>query len=199
MTMQTLGTAAATGAKRADARKNIAAIIEAATVSLAKDPNVSVNDIAKAAGVGRVTLYGHFDSRAALIREVVNRAIDDTDRELNDLDLEGDPREAIARLLEATWRLTHRYGSLVVAAEAALPPDDIHDAHVQPIIRMRGLIERGQASGAFRSDLPIAWLIEVAHSTVHGAADALHRGDITEAQAPALITDTVLAVLTPSR
>ncbi|GAA1759559.1 TetR/AcrR family transcriptional regulator [Agromyces humatus] len=197
--MQTLGTAAATGAKRADARKNIAAIIEAATVSLAKDPNVSVNDIAKAAGVGRVTLYGHFDSRAALIREVVNRAIDDTDRELNDLDLEGDPREAIARLLEATWRLTHRYGSLVVAAEAALPPDDIHDAHVQPIIRMRGLIERGQASGAFRSDLPIAWLIEVAHSTVHGAADALHRGDITEAQAPALITDTVLAVLTPSR
>ncbi|MCD2441536.1 TetR/AcrR family transcriptional regulator [Agromyces sp. SYSU K20354] len=196
--MQTLGTTGAAGAKRADARKNIAAIIEAATASLARDPNVSVNDIAKAAGVGRVTLYGHFDSRAALIREVVDRAIHDTDAELNGLDLEGDPRDALARLLEATWRLTHRYGSLIVAAEAALAPEDIHDAHVQPMTRMRGLIERGQASGAFRSDLPIAWLVEVAHSTVHGAADALHRGDITEAQAPTLITETVLAVLTPS-
>jgi TetR/AcrR family transcriptional repressor of mexCD-oprJ operon len=42
--------------RRADARKNIAAILEAATACLAKDPDVSINEIAKAAGVGRVTL-----------------------------------------------------------------------------------------------------------------------------------------------
>src|SRR3990170_4596695 len=93
--------------KRADARKNIEAIIEAATACLARDPDVSVGEIAKVAGVGRVTLYGHFDSRASLVAEVVQRAMRETDEALNAVDLRGDPREALTRLIEATWRLTH--------------------------------------------------------------------------------------------
>ena len=49
--------------KRSDALRNIEAILEAATTCLARDPDASVNSIAQAAGVGRVTLYGHFESR----------------------------------------------------------------------------------------------------------------------------------------
>ena len=109
-------------AKRADAVRNIEAIVTAATALLAVDPDVSVHEIAKAAGVGRVTLYGHFPSRAALIREVADRAIAHTDEVLAQVDLEGDPREVLGRLLETTWHLTHRYGALVVAASQALPP-----------------------------------------------------------------------------
>ncbi|PZG15983.1 TetR/AcrR family transcriptional regulator [Nonomuraea aridisoli] len=52
--------------RRADAERNIAAILDAATRLISADPTVSVADIAKAAGVGRVTLYGHFPSRKAL-------------------------------------------------------------------------------------------------------------------------------------
>ena len=47
-------------AQRADARRNIAAILDAATDCLARDPEMSIADIAAAAGVGRITLYGHF-------------------------------------------------------------------------------------------------------------------------------------------
>ena len=60
-----------TQVRRADALKNIAAILDAATAALARDPDASINDIAQAAGVGRVTLYGHFGSRAALLSAVV--------------------------------------------------------------------------------------------------------------------------------
>src|SRR5436190_340790 len=80
-----------TPVRRADARKNIAAILDAATTSLARDPDASINDIAQAAGVGRVTLYGHFESRAVLVAAVVERAMGSTDRDLASVDVTGEP------------------------------------------------------------------------------------------------------------
>jgi DNA end-binding protein Ku len=74
--------------KRADARKNIDAIIEAAITCLARDPDVSMSQIAKTAGVGRVTLYAHFENRAVLISEVVAVAMAQTDEELEALDID---------------------------------------------------------------------------------------------------------------
>ena len=125
--MSTLGEGRATGSddararpKRADALRNIEAIVEAATRLLAVDPDVSVNEIAREAGVGRITLYGHFDSRATLLREVTDRAIAQTEEALAQVDVEGDPRQVLGRLVEETWHLAHRFGALVVAASQAL-------------------------------------------------------------------------------
>lgn len=181
--------------KRADALRNIEAIVEAATRLLAVKPDASINDIAKAAEVGRVTLYGHFDSRAALVREVAARAIAQTDSALAQLDLDGDPRDALGRLLEATWHLTHRFGAVVVAASQALPPEQMRRAHDEPAARVRGLLERGRSAGEFRSDVPIDWQISVIQAILHGASAAVHRGEITAVDAPSLVRDTVLAAL----
>ncbi|QCW80753.1 helix-turn-helix transcriptional regulator [Streptomyces sp. S6] len=55
-------------ARRADAQQNLEKILDAAVDRLTQDPDASVIEIARAAGVGRVTLYGHFPSRDALGR-----------------------------------------------------------------------------------------------------------------------------------
>jgi len=181
--------------KRADARRNIEAIVEAATRLLAVDPEASVSEIAKAAGVGRVTLYGHFATRTTLLREVVDRAIDQTDKTLAGADFDGDPREALGRLLDMSWQLTHRFGALVVAASGTLPPEEIRRAHDHPAERVRLLLERGRTEGTFRADMPIEWQISVIQAVLHGASAAVHRAEITAAEAPALVRSTVLAAL----
>jgi TetR/AcrR family transcriptional regulator, mexCD-oprJ operon repressor len=181
--------------KRADARRNIAAILDAATECLSRDPESSINDIARAAGVGRVTLYGHFDSRAALVGQVVSRAIAESEHTLGSVDVTGDPREALARLLDASCEVTQRFGSLVVAAEGTIPPDDLREAHAQPARRVRRLLRRGRAGGAFRRDMPVEWQVTLIQSIVHGASLAAHRGEITPAQAPRLVRDSVLGAL----
>lgn len=183
-----------TRAKRADAVRNIEAIIGAAIRLLAVDPNASVNEIAKDAGVGRITLYGHFDSRAGLLREVAGRAIRDTEELLTAVDVTGDPRDALGRLLEATWRLTHRFGALVVAARE-LPAEDVRRVHEEPAARVRQLLERGRDAGQFRSDMPVEWQLSVVQAVLHGASDAVHRGDIAEHDAAPLLRDTVLAAI----
>lgn len=183
-------------AKRADARRNVEAIVQAATSLLAVDPAAGVNEIAKAAGVGRVTLYGHFDSRSTLVREVVDRAIRQTDTALAGEDFAGDAIQALGRLLEVTWQLTHRFGALVVAATGTLTPDEVRRAHEEPAARVRMLLERGRGAGQFSTDAPIEWQVSVIQAILHGASAAVHRGEISADEAPSLVRKTVLAALT---
>lgn len=183
--------------QRADARRNIAAILDAATDCLARDPDASITEIAKAAGVGRVTLYGHFDSRATLVAAVVDRAMSESDAALADLDLSGDPADALVRLIHATWRLTYRYGALVVAAEREMPDAELAAAHSPHRQRAERLFERGRAEGRFRDDVPASWLITMLHTVVHAAANAVYARELTAEEAPRMIAATMLGVVTP--
>jgi AcrR family transcriptional regulator len=61
--------------RRADAERSITAIVEAAFDCLCEDPGVTMSAIARAAGVGRVTLYAHFPTRKALVDAVARRAV----------------------------------------------------------------------------------------------------------------------------
>lgn len=183
--------------KRADARMNVAAILEAATRCLARDPDASLADIAREAGVGRVTLYGHFDSRATLIAEVVTAALAHSESELRKVDLTGDPVTVMRRLLEASWHLTHRHGALVEAAEKSLDPELVHAAHEAPIARVRALLERGREAGTFRRDMPLPWQITLIQGILHSASVAVHRGDYTADTARDLVVTSVLAALAP--
>jgi AcrR family transcriptional regulator len=183
--------------RRADAQRNIAAIVKAASECLSRDPAASTSEIAKAAGVGRVTLYGHFPSRADLVDAVFVHAIETGEETLGQVDLTGDPREALARLIESSWHLVDRYRALLLAAQDTLPPGRVRELHADPMARVERLIERGRKEGVFRQDLPTSWLVSVMHNVMHGAAGDIQAGRITSAQAAPYITATILAAYTP--
>jgi TetR/AcrR family transcriptional regulator, mexCD-oprJ operon repressor len=180
-------------ARRADARRNIEAILAAAERCLAVDPDASMSDIAAAAGLGRITIYGHFKTRAELIERVAHRVLGEANTVLAGVDLGGDAAEALARLVEATWRVTARSGSFVVAAEKALPPHVLREAHAGELEdRVRNFLAAGQRSGAFRSDLSTDWLVAMFAATVHAAANEIEEGRLLADDAPAVITATLL-------
>ncbi|GAA1571165.1 hypothetical protein GCM10009804_29440 [Kribbella hippodromi] len=187
----------ADGARRADAQRNIAAILAAAAECLARDPGASTSEIAKAAGVGRVTLYGHFPSRGELVDAVFVQAIATGEEELGKVDLSGDPRAALSRLIESSWQLVDHFRALLLAAQEALPPGRVRELHADPMTRVERLLERGRTQGVFRSDLPSAWLVSVMHNVMHGAAAEIQAGRITSEQAGPYINATLLAAFTP--
>jgi TetR/AcrR family transcriptional regulator, mexCD-oprJ operon repressor len=182
-------------ARRADARRNVEKILEAAVACLSRDPDASVGEIAQAAGVGRVTLYGHFGSREALIEAALSRLLDEGEQVLAALDLSGDPREALRALIEAGWLLTAQAGAVLDAARGTLPPGRIQELHAKPAQRVEELIRRGQSEGVFRADLPASWLTSALHHLMKGAALDASRGRLDNADAPRFISETFLAGL----
>jgi TetR/AcrR family transcriptional regulator, mexCD-oprJ operon repressor len=184
-------------AQRADARRNVEAIVEAAVNCLANDPDASVASVASAAGVGRITLYGHFKTRADLVDAALVRTLERCDEILAATDTSGDPADALTRLVAASWQLVHQFHNILLAAHRELPAERIHGVHDRILRRVQSLIERGQRAGAFRTDLPKHWLMTTAVSLMHAAAQDVAAGRVKADQAPGLITATLLAAFSP--
>src|ERR1700754_201659 len=89
--------------RRADAERSIARIVAGARELLGRDPGATIDEIAAAAGGGRMTLYGHFPNRAELVEAALADALSDGERTLSAVDLTGDARDALDRLLASRW------------------------------------------------------------------------------------------------
>lgn len=183
--------------KRADALRSIEAIVQAAAECLGRNPDASLSEIARAAGVGRVTLYAHFTSRAEVVDAAMSRALDRGNEVLDAVDLTGDPLLALERYIDAGWHLVDQAQALLVAAQRELPAGRIRELHAGPAARVEALVARGRAEGAFRTDLPIAWLINVLQAVMHSATEEIRAGRLNPDHAASHITATVLAAFTP--
>ncbi|MGW0811541.1 TetR/AcrR family transcriptional regulator [Nonomuraea sp. NPDC002799] len=184
--------------RRADAERNIASILEAGTRLLSADPSASVADIAKAAGVGRVTLYGHFPSREALVDAVLDHAVSLADSVLADETLDTLPApEAMTALLRSAWEILDRHRRLFVAADRVLPTERIREHHDRPLRRVERLIERGRAAGDFRTDLPLPWLVTAFFSIIHSAAAEREAGRLAAEEVEPVLIATMSSLLAP--
>lgn len=184
-------------AKRADAERSIAAILDGALVCFGRSPDASMTEIAAEAGVGRVTLYAHFDSREAVLRALLSRSLAEADAVMAEAEPDRGPApEALDRLLHAPW-LLERYRGLYAAAVRHLGAGHVRVQHDVVFTRIQALIERGQKEGAFRSDMPITWLVSTVYALAHAAITEVDEGRMEIGQATDLLTATVLAMLRP--
>jgi AcrR family transcriptional regulator len=195
--MRRADSVATTRDRRADARRNVEAILEAAQQCLSADPQATVAQIAAAAGVGRVTLYGHFKTRAELVDAVFERVSTRSSEILDEVDTTGDPVAALVRLATASWQVVHRFNAIRQAAETELPDEQIRKHHDVHFRRLDALIGRGQRSGVFRRDLPRHWLVTMCYRTMHAAADDHAAGRLALDDAGRLVAATLIAAFTP--
>jgi AcrR family transcriptional regulator len=184
--------------RRADAERSIASIIDAALEALASDPDVSMAEIARRAGVVRATIYMHFPTRESLLDAVMEHAVGqvaDATREAEPT--LGEPEEALDRVLRGTWHKLSDFHALLAINTARLSAKELHRRHQPVMSQFVPLIERGQESGAFRSDLPVSWHLAMIRAIAHAASAEVRSGRIEEARVEDAMIATALQALRP--
>ena len=185
--------------RRADAERSIARILDAALDALASDPDASMAEIARRAGVVRATIYVHFPTRDALIDAVTRRAIAEATATIEAAEPErGDAADALNRVVVSAWRTLERYHALV-AINTQLPQAELHARHRPVLAILEPLIERGQRDGSFRSDVPAAWHLSMVMALIHAASGELQAGRVPEQHAEAALSTTVLGAVRAGR
>jgi TetR/AcrR family transcriptional regulator, mexCD-oprJ operon repressor len=182
--------------RRSDADRSVQAILAAAVEALASDPDASMAEIARQAGVVRATIYVHFPTRESLLDAVMEHAVADVANAMTDAEPQrGDPKEALERVLRATWKELGRFHSLLAINTGRLSVEELHRRHLPMTTLLVPLIERGQKKGVFRSDLPVSWHVAVIRAIVHTASAELRSGRISEAEVAPVMLTTVLATI----
>jgi len=182
--------------RRADAERNVEAILDAATELLADRPSASMADVAKAAGVVRATLYGHFPSRRELVQAAVDRAVAQATELMEEARIDDGPAgDALGRMIDASWLVLERHRALADTALDTIGHSELQARHWPLMDRVRELIERGQAEGAFRDDLPAGWLVATVFGLIHTARDEANAGRLDPENASAVLQATIAAAL----
>ncbi|WP_190013306.1 TetR/AcrR family transcriptional regulator [Streptomyces lucensis] len=160
---------------RADANRR--RILDVALAELLRDPDVSMDQIARAAGVVRRTVYGHFPSREALISTLVDGAVEAlADADTRARDAVGDPAEAVARSVLAVWEIADRYRLLVALAQRTVTVQGIRE-RLAPVRETRiRVLQEGLDRGVFSSPLPAPALAYVHEQMLFAVMEAVNDG-----------------------
>jgi AcrR family transcriptional regulator len=141
--------------QRSHARSNRARILATAREELGRDPEATLDEIARASGVVRRTLYGHFPNRKVLI-EALAREAQESLREAFTAARrpEADPASALARMSLAAAAVGDRYRMLISLGRRDLGEEGIRAALAPARAEATAILERGQREGVFADHLP---------------------------------------------
>lgn len=190
----TSDTATAPGdSPRADARRNREAVIEAAIRALAAEPNASMAEIANAAGLGRTTVYRHFDSREELIGALFHRVIEDAQvATAAVIDEERSTSETLAALGPVMVAIGERFRFL--RAHLDLGVQALAESKNIPDDPVRGFLVAAAEAGDLRGDVPISWMQSMMQSSAMATMDEIHADNLEPEPAGRILGETFVKI-----
>jgi AcrR family transcriptional regulator len=156
--------------KRADARRNYDRLLAAATAAFAEHgaDDVSLEEIARRAGVGIGTLYRHFPARQALLEAVYRDQVDGLDALAAKLLTAESPGAALGEWLRAFVAFGRTKRSLSSALVSTLGKDAEFLSACSRILRSRTeeLLRRAQQAGEARKEVQAGDIMRLTHGLI---------------------------------
>ena len=135
-------------------------VLRSAAALLTRKSTATMDEVAKAAGIGRATLHRHFAGRDALVRALEALGITECEAALDAARLdEGPASEAVSRLVR-TIEPAAGLLAFLYTENQLFEGEEQNEGWTRIEDRVAHLFRRGQQSGEFRIDLTPTWLTE---------------------------------------
>ena len=158
------------------------AILESSISMLLTNPTASMSEIALAAGVGRATLYRHFETKEALTRALAKQCLQETDEILEPArSLKGRP--ALEAIIDCIVPLADRFRFLMSLWTLAAGDRSVMKIYKRQLNELYDTIEKAKASREIRSDLPTGWLVRQFDASLNAAWEMVESGEIESGEA----------------
>jgi AcrR family transcriptional regulator len=160
--------------KRADAQRNIEALLKAALAVFTKSGvDAPVRDIAEKAGVGVGTVYRHFPQRSDLIVAVFRQEVDACADAAAELVVKYPPTEALSRWMQRFAQFVTAKRGLATALHTGDPAYEplpaYYDSKLRPALAT--LLKRAVDAGEIRAGTPPGDLLSAVVSLSRPAYD----------------------------
>ncbi|GLX19225.1 TetR family transcriptional regulator [Streptomyces lavendulae subsp. lavendulae] len=163
-----------------------------AAALLSRKSTATMDEVARAAGIGRATLHRHFAGRDALVRALEDLGIRAFEGAFDRARLdEGTAVDAIRRLIAETEPNAQLLAFLVTENQL-FEGDEVNEGWARLDARVNALFKRGQQEGDIRIDLSPAWLTEALYGLVGSCAWAVMDGRVAAKDFQYMITELLL-------
>ncbi|MFC7450717.1 TetR/AcrR family transcriptional regulator [Rhodococcus daqingensis] len=186
--------------RRSEARANRTRIIDAAIGAFAADPDASMDDVARAAGVVRRTVYAHFPSREALVEGIADEASGALVASFDGgVPLPARPDLAVAVLALLSWPIGDRFRMLLTFARKELGEQRILDRMEPARAPSIAIVEQGQRDGIFSSYLPAGLLVAMTEAVTMTLLEQANKGGVNDSGESFGVVSLVLLGVSPER
>ncbi|MCY0925072.1 helix-turn-helix domain containing protein [Streptomyces sp. H27-H1] len=167
-------------------------VLRAAAALLSRKSTATMDEVARAAGIGRATLHRHFAGRDALVRALEAFGIREFEAAFDNARLdEGTAIEAIKRLV-AEAEPNAELLAFLVTENQLFEGEQVNEGWARLDARVGALFRRGQHEGDIRIDLSPAWLTEALYGLIGTCAWAVMDGRVAAKDFSYMITELLL-------
>ncbi|MFC9704831.1 TetR/AcrR family transcriptional regulator [Streptomyces sp. NPDC056943] len=179
---------------RRNARSNRARILSTARRELGRNPDITLEELARASGVVRRTLFGHFPGRDALLEALAEEASETLRSALAEGARPAEPAErSLAHFVFSMWPVGDRYRMLLALARRDLGVERVAEILAPARAEATDILARGQRDGVFPSHLPPAVLSAGLEALTVALLEAVNTGELDDEGAPVAVAVLVAA------
>lgn len=158
------------------------AVLEAGIRVLLSNPGGGMSDIAKAAGIGRATLYRHFPTRELLVRKLAMMCHTEMEEALRPYEeLRG--VAAFEAMIETFVPMADRFRFLLSLWTIAMEDEGIVELNTEMRQEMFNLIDHAKEIGDLSPELSTSWIAEFFDATIVAAWTLIEKGEMSAHEA----------------
>ena len=157
---------------RSDAQRNLGRVLEAAAEAFAEHgPDVSVDEIARRAGVGHATVFRRFPTKEALLLAVLSERLEEIAELAREALAADDPGAAFTDFIWTVTEIHARDRGLYECIDRCVKQQEAQE--VETLTRQ--IVVRAQEAGALRDDVDPAGVLTLMGAAIRSApAEQLH-------------------------